>query len=265
MTRWLKQVEDVVAGRRRYALIQGDCLDVGRKLPTGVFDSCAIDPPYGMAYTGWEGKRAPIANDKSPFIWWLHDAYRVLKPTAAMACFCNWRNQEAFKFGIEIARFTVRSQVIWDRMNGGMGHTGKTFAPRHDVVWFATKGRFNFPHGRPDSVLPVANVPTRHRQHSTQKPDDLMRRLIHSITPTGGVVYDPTMGSGSTGVAAVAQGYRFIGVEMDAGNYATAQRRLREAERLANSKTKPSLARRPRAVARRPIHFTPARELAPCH
>jgi DNA modification methylase len=251
MTRWLKQIEDVVAGRRQYALISGDCLDIGRQIPDGIFDSCPIDPPYGMSYQGLENRRPPIANDKAPFIWWLHDAYRVLKPTAALACFCNWKNQEAFRFGIEIARFTVRNQLIWDRMNGGMGHTGMTFAPRHDVVWFATKGRFRFPHGRPDSVLPFSNVPASRREHSTQKPDELMRKLIHAITPTKGLVYDPTMGSGSTGVAAVAQGYRFVGIELDPDNFATAERRIREAAR--RPRTKPCLARGVHArLARRP-------------
>ena len=218
-----------------------------------------------MRYCGLENRRPPIANDESPFIWWLYDAYRVLKPNASLSCFCNWKNQEAFRFAIEVARFKVRSQVVWDRMNGGMGHTGTTFAPRHDIVWFATKGRFRFPNGRPDSVLPYANVPARQREHSTQKPDALMHRLIHAGTPTGGIVYDPTMGSGSTGVAAVAQGYRFVGIEADPDNFATAERRLREAARLAESNPKPCLRRQPRAAVRRQPYYTSAREPALCH
>lgn len=255
MPRWLKQVEEVIEGKRRFALIQADCLDAGRIMPDGVFDSCIIDPPYGMSYAGWKGKQRKIANDEAPFIWWLHDAYRTLKDDTALACFCNWKNQEAFRFAIKIARFKVRSHVLWDRMNGGMGHTGMTFAPRHDVIWHATKGRFRLPNGRPDSVLTVPNVAATKREHSTQKPDELMRRLINALTPSGGIVYDPTMGSGSTGVAAIAEGYRFIGIEMDPLNFGTAKRRItlaeRELERPHKRQPKPCIARRPHATLAR--------------
>ncbi|MEO0475289.1 MAG: site-specific DNA-methyltransferase [Planctomycetota bacterium] len=251
MPRWLKQVEDVVAGKRRFALVPADCLDAGRAMPELAFDSCIIDPPYGMRYQGKNNMRDPIANDESPFIWWLHDAYRSLKDDAALACFCNWKNQEAFKFAIEIARFNVRNHAVWDRMNGGMGHTGMTLAPRHDVIWYATKGRFRFPNGRPDSVFPVPNVPTRKREHSTQKPDELMRRLVKALTPKGGIVYDPTMGSGSTGVAAIAEGCRFIGVELDPLNFDTAKRRITLANREYERRPKACLARRTHATLAR--------------
>lgn len=248
MPNWLKQVEEVVDGKRRYALIQADCLDAGRVMPDGIYDSCIIDPPYGMRYMGLENKQKPIANDESPFIWWLHDAYRALKPDAALACFCNWKNQEAFKFAIEIARFTVRSHAIWKRSNAGMGHTGMTFGPCHDVIWHATKGRFRFPNERPISVIDVPNVPSTRREHSTQKPDELMQKLVRSLTPNGGIVYDPTMGSGSTGVAAIAEGCRFIGVELDAANFDTAKRRMLIAERNLDRGPRPCVARLPYAT-----------------
>lgn len=152
------------------------------------------------------------------------------------------------RLGIRLAGFNVRSQVIWDRRNGGMGATHTTFAPRHDVIWFATKGRFAFPNGRPDSVLSFSNVAASKRLHSTQKPDDLMRELVRRLTPAGGIVFDPCMGSGSTGAAAVALGHRFIGVELDDHNFKVAQRRLRDAARF---KAKPAA----------PIHYTPSRRL----
>lgn len=247
--RWTRQLNDLVAGKRRVLLIQGDCLDFGRNAPEGIFDSAICDPPYGMSYQGWNSKRDKIANDERPFIWWLNDAYRLLKPEASLACFCQWKGQQDFKTAIRLAGFDIRSQVIWDRLNGGMGATHCTFAPRHDVVWFATKGRFRFPNGRPDSVLPHANVPTQRRVHSTQKPHDLMKQLVVKLTPPGGIVFDPCMGSGSTGEAAVAAGYRFVGVELDKDNFETAKRRIRAT--LQGGK--------PKAKFCAPIHYTPMR------
>lgn len=52
--------------------------------------------------------------------------------------------------------------------------------------------------------------------HPTVKPTDLMRYLCRLVTPPGGVVLDPFMGSGSTGKAAVLEGFRFIGIEREA-------------------------------------------------
>ncbi len=249
MARWAKQLDELIAGKRRHLLIHGDCLDFGRQVPGGVFDSCVTDPPYGMSYQGKDNKRDPIANDQRPFIWWLNDAYRLLKPVASLACFCQWKGQQDFKTSIRLAGFDIRSHVIWDRLNGGMGATHCTFAPRHDIIWFATKGRFAFPNGRPDSVLPHANVPTLQRLHSTQKPHSLMAQLVIKTTPKGGIVYDPCMGSGSTGVAAIAAGYRFLGVELDEINYANAKRRINAS--LHGGTTKPKYCA--------PIHFTPIR------
>lgn len=62
--------------------------------------------------------------------------------------------------------------------------------------------------------------------HSTVKPIALMRYLVKMITPTGGMVLDPFMGSGSTGVACVQEGFNFIGVEMDKEYFEIAKARI---------------------------------------
>lgn len=62
--------------------------------------------------------------------------------------------------------------------------------------------------------------------HPTVKPTDLMRYLCRLITPSGGIVFDPFMGSGSTGKAALAEGFRFIGIEREAAYMKIAQARL---------------------------------------
>lgn len=62
--------------------------------------------------------------------------------------------------------------------------------------------------------------------HPTVKPVDLMRYLCRLVTPAGGTVLDPFMGSGSTGKAAIAEGFRFIGIEMDPDHLVTAAARI---------------------------------------
>lgn len=62
--------------------------------------------------------------------------------------------------------------------------------------------------------------------HPTVKPIDLMAYLCRLVTPPGGVVLDPFMGSGSTGLAALREGFRFVGIEREATYMAIAQARL---------------------------------------
>ena len=65
-----------------------------------------------------------------------------------------------------------------------------------------------------DGLFSYGNVPTAKRHHQTEKPLDLMKRVVE-IVPEGGLVLDCFMGSGSTGVACMETGRRFIGGELD--------------------------------------------------
>lgn len=68
--------------------------------------------------------------------------------------------------------------------------------------------------------------------HPTIKPIALMRYLVRLVTPPGGIVLDPFMGSGTTGTAACLENMRFIGIERDARYFEVARRRI--GERLTN-------------------------------
>jgi site-specific DNA-methyltransferase (adenine-specific) len=69
-------------------------------------------------------------------------------------------------------------------------------------------------------------TPIRKNIHSTVKPTDLMRYLCRLVTPSGGVVLDPFMGSGSTGKAAALEGFKFVGCELSPEYFAIAEARI---------------------------------------
>jgi DNA modification methylase len=75
----------------------------------------------------------------------------------------------------------------------------------------------------------------RANHHPTVKPLALMRWLVRLVTPPGGIVLDPFMGSGSTGCAAVLEGLRFIGIELDADYVRIAESRIAHWEKLQNN------------------------------
>ncbi len=81
---------------------------------------------------------------------------------------------------------------------------------------------------------PKSNI-TRRNHHPTVKPTDLMRYLCRLITPPNGIILDPFMGSGSTGKAAIMEGFSFIGIELDADYLTIANARILAAEKEADS------------------------------
>ena len=84
-----------------------------------------------------------------------------------------------------------------------------------------------FKHGA--TLRKVENTNIKGNNHPTVKPTELMQYLCRLVTPPGGTVFDPFMGSGSTGKAAILGGFKFIGVEMDEGYVQIAERRLSHA------------------------------------
>ena len=84
-------------------------------------------------------------------------------------------------------------------------------------------------------TLPYTNEPRemkprpRSNHHPTVKPTDLMRYLCRLVTPPGGIVLDPFMGSGSTGKAAMLEGFRFVGIEREAEYLEIARARVEAA------------------------------------
>ena len=76
----------------------------------------------------------------------------------------------------------------------------------------------------------------RHNHHPTVKPTDLMRYLCRLVTPPNGIILDPFTGSGSTGKAAILEGFRFLGFDMQSEYIDIASARIKDAEKQMNSK-----------------------------
>ncbi|MBO6740280.1 MAG: hypothetical protein JJ916_10505 [Phycisphaerales bacterium] len=208
-------------------LVKGDAMVKLRSVKTESAQLVLTDPPYGIGYTSRTGVR--IKNDEHPFIWWMHDAFRICKPGGGILCFTRWDIQDSFKLALESAGFKIRSQIVWDKGGGGKGDLRAQFSPRHELIWWATKGRFAFPDKRPMSVFPIAKPSNHKRTHPTEKPVELLCQLINATTRSGDLVVDPFSGTGSCGVASTLCGRRFFGVELNAKYAMIARRRIASA------------------------------------
>ena len=109
-----------------------------------------------------------------------------------------------------------------------MGDLKGGFAPMHDIIWYATKGRRVFTNGRPKSVMAHRRPsPAEDHGHPTCKPAPLIAELIQSIDDgSGGIILDPFAGSGTTAVAAERTGRKWICIEKQPEYYYPAVARI---------------------------------------
>jgi site-specific DNA-methyltransferase (adenine-specific) len=122
-----------------------------------------------------------------------------------------------------------RNLIVWDKGGavGGGGDIATCLKRSWELVQVWNPEPIAGP--RAESVWRVPIVPADTEDHICAKPVALLARLIEVFTPPGCVVLDPTCGSGTTGVAAIKTGRRFIGIEIDPGYADIARRRIREA------------------------------------
>lgn len=197
-------------------------------------DAIITDPPYGIDYQSQFRtiKTAKIPNDKTPFIWWLYDAFRILRPGeeggGALICFTRWDVQQTFIDAMRLAGFAVKSEIVWYKLAGGMGDCKAQFAPVHENILWATKGKYQFPAKRPTDVLPIPKVGSSRLRHPNEKPVELLESLILSTTVPQSVVLDPFAGSGPTLIAAEKTGRQFVGVELEEKHCGTIRTRFAE-------------------------------------
>lgn len=109
-------------------------------------------------------------------------------------------------------------------------HTGYFRHQCEYVVWGSKGSLSKSDHGGPWPGFITQRVIPQEKLHMTAKPLRLMQELVEPVIP-GGTILDPFMGSGTTGVAAVSSGRKFIGVEMSNHYFDVACKRLEEAQR----------------------------------
>jgi len=185
-------------------LIQGDCLEVMKALPDNSVDACVTDPPYPDYYK---------------------TEYQYVD---GMIDFLN--------------QFACRQLVFWTaKMPFPLDYTAihiwdkKTGCGSEYERIFERNGHKNFKmfrHYLINSTVAASFTRDTFTGHKSQKPIALMRNLIEKFTKPGDTVFDPFMGSGTTGVACVQTGRHFIGIEKDPIYFKIATRRIEDTDPL---------------------------------
>ena len=142
--------------------------------------------------------------------------------------FSDWRQVPTATDALQIAEFTWRGIVAWDKGLGARApHKGYFRHQCEYVVWGTNGGCAKAEHTGPYPGCFHFPVRQSDKFHLTGKPTPLMRELV-SIVPEGGIVLDPFAGSGTTAVAAKEAGQHYIAIEKSAHYAAIARERLNE-------------------------------------
>ena len=236
-------------------LFHGDCLELMQQIPDGSVDMILCDPPYKQTRNEWD---KVIDLDAM----WLQYR-RVIKKTGAIVIFADGMFLADL---MQSSRKMWRYNLVWDKqLTTGFLNANRQPLRRHESICVfyqnqptynpqKVKGKMNHSkkttgtdkcYGRynvvdnseklgdmkhPTSIVTYAKPHPSVAVHPTQKPVSLLEYLIRTYTNEGDTVLDNCMGSGSTGVACVNTGRRFIGMELDAGYFEIAKKRIEEAQ-----------------------------------
>ena len=238
---------------RSTRLMFGDCLERMREIPDGSVDMVLCDLPYGTTQNKWDSV-IPLEP-----LW--SEYWRVLKPSGAVVLTASQPFTTAL---ISSCLKSFRYTLVWDKVGTTGFQTAKVMPlRRHEdiAVFYRSKPTYNpsmeirgAPRKKggsqkdngcygalrstesfnntyyPTSIVQVSNASKAGLVHPTQKPVALMEYLTRTYSNVGETILDNTMGSGTTGVACVNTGRKFVGIEQDAQYFAVAERRIREAE-----------------------------------
>ena len=195
-------------------------------------DLIVTDPPYGMKFRSNHRAERYGNIHWDDNLDWVNDfcaeANRILKGDSHLYMFCSFHNVDIFKQSLE-RYFTIKNILIWEKNNTSMGDLKGDYAPKYEMILFATKGRRLLNGGRDPNIVKFAR--TGNKLHPTQKPVELMSYLVSKSSKEDDIVYDPFMGSGTTAEAAYENKRNYIGSEIDDTYYEIALTRVDQLER----------------------------------
>lgn len=230
-------------------LYLGDCPQVLALLPPQSANAMITDPPYcsggsleAQKNTKAQGLRTATVND-SGFSWFTNDnmgtaglvwllrsvvvsAANVLTKNSSSLVFTDWRMVPNLAPAIESSGMRYRNMLVWDKGSAGLG---SGFKPAHEIILEFTNGVTQYNARTGQNVIRVPRVHGTEKEHGAQKPIRLIEQLIDVVSCPGDTILDPFTGSGTTGVACVRTGRKFIGIEKEPKYFEIAKRRITEA------------------------------------
>nr|AGS52555.1 DNA modification methyltransferase [uncultured bacterium contig00023] len=244
-------------------LFNGDCLEILRCFPENSIDMVFADPPYMLSNDGLTCQNGRMVNvnkgkwDKSGGFEedtifhneWISACRRVLKPEGTIWISGTYHSIYQCGYLLQKNNFHILNDIAWFKPNASPNLSCRFFTASHETLLWARKDKkakhtFNYEKMKnglfPEDKLKNENTQMRsvwsipspknsekkHGKHPTQKPLDLLKRILLASTNENDIVLDPFCGSGTTGAACVRLNRFFAGIEIDKEYCELAKNRL---------------------------------------
>lgn len=247
-------------------LYQGDSFKIMDSLEPSSIDMIFADPPYNLSNDGFTCKGGKAVNvnkgkwDKSNgfekdlefHVEWIKKCKKLLKPNGTIWISGTYHSIYSCGYALNLNSYHVLNDICWFKPNASPNLSCRFFTASHETLIWARKEKkgkhtFNYDDMKnghfPKDVIKkpgkqmrsvwAIGYPTPSEKalgkHPTQKPIELLDRIIRASTNEGDVILDPFMGSGTTGVVATKLNRNFIGIELEKEYIELATLRIKDA------------------------------------
>lgn len=243
-------------------ILQGDCVEVMQQMPDACVDVIFADPPYNLQlsqelYRPNQNKVEGVFDEWDKFDSlqsydtftkaWLTEAKRLLKEDGTIWVIGSYHN--IFRVGaiLQDLGFWILNDIIWIKHNPMPNFKGTRFNNAHETLIWASKNKetkYTFHYKalkafnedlqmRSDWYLPICSGEERikvngQKAHATQKPTELLYRVILSSSNTQDIILDPFNGSGTTVAVAKRLGRQYVGIERESFYIEITKERLKD-------------------------------------
>lgn len=235
-----------------FVLYHGDSLNILRQLPENSIDMIFADPPYNLSNGGftvhagrmvsvdkgdWD-KSKGFQDDYDFHYTWLEACKRVLKPQGTLWVSGTYHSIYQCGHALQSLGYHILNDIAWFKPNASPNLSCRFFTASHETILWARKDKkakhvFNYELMKegewPEDKLKKPGLQMRSvwsmgtprpaekkfGKHPTQKPIDLLKRIVLASTNKNDVILDPFAGSSTTGIAAAMHDRKFIGIDME--------------------------------------------------
>ena len=235
-----------------FVLYHGDSINILNQLAENSIDMIFADPPYNLSNGGfsvhagrmvsvnkgyWDVSRG-FQDDYAFHYRWLEACKRVLKPHGTLWVSGTYHSIYQCGHALQSLGYHILNDISWFKPNASPNLSCRFFTASHETIIWARKDKkakhiFNYNLMKdgnwPEDKLKKPNLQMRsvwslgtpkpeekkYGKHPTQKPLDLLNRIVLASTNKGDVILDPFAGSSTTGIAAAINDRKFVGIDLE--------------------------------------------------